>query len=627
LEVDEEEEEELELESKMLDEKLKERGDSLEDQSNYFMERGFGLGIPDVEAVLGEKDEFKATDEALKDEKIQENNVQPSKDDHQDGPEADRAEMMTTFKGQVAEPNGSPLTIQDDVHAEDSQLGLALEDSKEVPEQSQNSPTPEAVQEKETEDQEHEHHERVLVESNEEKVSQQQPEPQLAQPVPEAVERQGPPEANAFSREAEEVNKDTSPASRSQGQESPSVANGGKSATNPEAQTHESAPFPPVMEAPPPADAVGQEPAQQNKEEGESVKDVVEVHNGDNVAEAVAAEKKQTEGMSGEVNLLPVQSMPPREQTNEREPEDSQRPPLKAPTPDPVVQQRSESEAALIHGSDGQNEAEPDLAALVDAMRREADQVRKEWDQGSQLDIDFPALDAVEAEPQSNRDYSDAFDAIPEDFSSYAFSPTLGEPLPERKESGRPELKPPEVVSPQQEFSLTPDRTIIDAVDFGEKRAQQAEEAQPPPHIEPLLSQSSPEVQTHQAAQSMIKERLEHPDNRVIIDGVDLMGDLKAAMTKEAPRETNKTLKMCEDNEVYIVEGDKTLLLTNNRVAKDINAIQETERNLLLQLQRQDKVIDLLKQRLNYSETQMDESMRVLNAQVSFDLKIESHRK
>ena len=42
---------------------------------------------------------------------------------------------------------------------------------------------------------------------------------------------------------------------------------------------------------------------------------------------------------------------------------------------------------------------------------------------------------------------------------------------------------------------------------------------------------------------------------------------------------------------------------------------QETENNLVSQIRRQDKVIDFLKQRLNYSETQMDESMHILRSQ------------
>jgi len=184
--------------------------------------------------------------------------------------------------------------------------------------------------------------------------------------------------------------------------------------------------------------------------------------------------------------------------------------------------------------------SEPDLDALVDAMRRE----------------ELPEVEAVVAEDKND-------DEI-----------------------------------------VQPDRTIIDQVDFTEK-------------AEPALAANAPEVKIHEEAQSMLRERQERPDNRVLVDGVDLLGDLRAAMTRQRPEETNKTAKACQDNEVYIVEGDKTLLLTNNRVAKDIDAIQETEKNLLMQLERQDKLLELLKQRLNYSETQMDESMRVLSAQVS----------
>ena len=46
-----------------------------------------------------------------------------------------------------------------------------------------------------------------------------------------------------------------------------------------------------------------------------------------------------------------------------------------------------------------------------------------------------------------------------------------------------------------------------------------------------------------------------------------------------------------------------------------MNFARQEERSTALRLKRQDRIIQFLKQRLNYSEAQMDESMRVLRAQ------------
>ena len=78
---------------------------------------------------------------------------------------------------------------------------------------------------------------------------------------------------------------------------------------------------------------------------------------------------------------------------------------------------------------------------------------------------------------------------------------------------------------------------------------------------------------------------------------------------------TSKSRKNCQDNEIYIVDGDRTLLLTSTSIARDINTIQATEANLLGQIRRQDRVMQFLKQRLKFSESQMDESVRILEAQ------------
>ena len=106
----------------------------------------------------------------------------------------------------------------------------------------------------------------------------------------------------------------------------------------------------------------------------------------------------------------------------------------------------------------------------------------------------------------------------------------------------------------------------------------------------------TPEVVVHRRAQAMIRLREEQdragqieylgPD-KVLFNGVDIMRDLKEAKSEAV--ETGKSPKQCEDNEIYIVDGEHTLLLTNNRVAKDIDTIQESEKNLLAQLRRQDR--------------------------------------
>ena len=119
------------------------------------------------------------------------------------------------------------------------------------------------------------------------------------------------------------------------------------------------------------------------------------------------------------------------------------------------------------------------------------------------------------------------------------------------------------------------------------------------------------EYKVHVHAQDLIKRR--QVSGQVYKNGVDILKEIEKLTADTV--ETSKSTKSCEDNEIYIVDGNRTLLLTNKQVADDINLIQKTENNLMGQLQRQDRVIEFLKKRLNYSETQMDESMKVLEAQ------------
>ncbi len=131
--------------------------------------------------------------------------------------------------------------------------------------------------------------------------------------------------------------------------------------------------------------------------------------------------------------------------------------------------------------------------------------------------------------------------------------------------------------------------------------------------MESVFRADDPELAVHDRAQKLIKTRNDEPDVRVYSDGEDIMRSIQAV--KGQAVETEKPIRNCQDNEIYIVDGNRTLLLTNQRIAQDIDRIQDSERSLLLRLRRQDRIVEFLKQRLNYSETQMDESMKVLQAQ------------
>ena len=104
-----------------------------------------------------------------------------------------------------------------------------------------------------------------------------------------------------------------------------------------------------------------------------------------------------------------------------------------------------------------------------------------------------------------------------------------------------------------------------------EAAAVQADHRPPPAAViaDPAAVDLEREGIVHRRAQAMIEAR-EGPE--VILNGVDLLDHIEAV--KAEVKETNKSVRACEDNEIYIVDGDRTLLLTNNRVAKDINTIQ-----------------------------------------------------
>ncbi len=60
---------------------------------------------------------------------------------------------------------------------------------------------------------------------------------------------------------------------------------------------------------------------------------------------------------------------------------------------------------------------------------------------------------------------------------------------------------------------------------------------------------------------------------RVYANGADLLKALKEV--KGQAQEAQRPLRECQDNEIYLVEGDRTLVLTSGRIAKDLDSIQE----------------------------------------------------
>ncbi len=115
---------------------------------------------------------------------------------------------------------------------------------------------------------------------------------------------------------------------------------------------------------------------------------------------------------------------------------------------------------------------------------------------------------------------------------------------------------------------------------------------------------------THQSAQELIRRwEAEEIDRSIVLNGEDILKSLKvlqiaAKLTvwyplscydkfcydsirtnvklsmqdlKDQATETNKSMKACADNEIYIVDGKRTLILTNNHIAKDIDTIQASQ--------------------------------------------------
>lgn len=60
----------------------------------------------------------------------------------------------------------------------------------------------------------------------------------------------------------------------------------------------------------------------------------------------------------------------------------------------------------------------------------------------------------------------------------------------------------------------------------------------------------------------------------------------------------------CQNNEIYVINKDKMLLVSNDGIARDISGLKDFEGNLLDQIENQDKIIKTLKSRLEIAEKQ-----------------------
>ena len=75
---------------------------------------------------------------------------------------------------------------------------------------------------------------------------------------------------------------------------------------------------------------------------------------------------------------------------------------------------------------------------------------------------------------------------------------------------------------------------------------------------------------------------------------------------KEKP-ETN-----CSANEIYIIDGERTLLLTNRKLTTDIETMEDKSINIQGIVQNQNEIIFQLKQRLKNSESQVEDTLGLL---------------
>ena len=68
----------------------------------------------------------------------------------------------------------------------------------------------------------------------------------------------------------------------------------------------------------------------------------------------------------------------------------------------------------------------------------------------------------------------------------------------------------------------------------------------------------------------------------------------------------------CSANEVYIIDGERTLLLTNRKLTTDIETMEDENINHQRLIQNQNEIIFQLKQRLKNSESQVEDTLSLL---------------
>lgn len=125
--------------------------------------------------------------------------------------------------------------------------------------------------------------------------------------------------------------------------------------------------------------------------------------------------------------------------------------------------------------------------------------------------------------------------------------------------------------------------------------------------LDKLTNHKIPEPQKILETIDHLKSNL---DGNITIQSFNPNGNEHIVNIKDAPHLYGDN--NCSDNEVYIIDGERTLLLTNKKLTADIEIIQDETLNLQTLIQNQDAIISQLKQRLVNSEAQVDDSLGLL---------------
>ena len=120
------------------------------------------------------------------------------------------------------------------------------------------------------------------------------------------------------------------------------------------------------------------------------------------------------------------------------------------------------------------------------------------------------------------------------------------------------------------------------------------------------------QVDTQKNLQLDIKETINDIKSQ-LHDNPSLSTDEGSPTNENIIRHLNeKSHSNCSANEVYIIDGERTLLLTNKKLTSDIETMQDDRINLQRSIQNQNEIIFQLKQRLKNSEAQVDDSLGLL---------------